>query len=137
VTGFFCKTGSIPNVKTPYWIGNRFSDVSIPTKNGFETKTASDGAVGFETARTFKPDIITLDIIMERETGLKFYRNVVSNPELKDGPVIIVSGVCSYKKLFERDHATIRGPFGFLEKPIEPKELLALIDKAVRPTPSH
>ena len=110
---------------------------AVLSEHGLETKMATDGDVGFETARTFQPDIITLDIIMERETGLKFYRSVVADPLLQGTPVIIVSGVSSYKKLFERDHATMPRPFGFLEKPIDPKDLLALIDKAVKPTASH
>ena len=110
---------------------------AVLAEQGFETKTAVDGDVGFETARSFQPDVITLDIIMERETGLKFYRNVVADPQLKSVPVIIVSGVSSYKQLFSRDHATMPKPFAFLEKPIEPRDLLALIEKAARPTPSH
>jgi len=104
---------------------------SLISEAGYETMTASDGDVGYETVQTFRPDAITLDIIMERETGLKFYRSILKNPELKDIPVIIVSGVSSYKDLFGRDHATMPKAFAFIEKPVDPAELLATIGKAV------
>jgi len=104
---------------------------SLISEAGYETMTASDGDVGYETVQTFRPDAITLDIIMERETGLKFYRSILKNAELKDIPVIIVSGVSSYKDLFGRDHATMPKAFAFIEKPVDPAELLATIGKAV------
>jgi twitching motility two-component system response regulator PilH len=105
---------------------------TLISENGYETKTAEDGDTGFEIARTFRPDVITLDIIMDRETGVKFYRNIVKHPELKTVPVIIVSGVGNYKKLFERDHATMPKAFAFLEKPVEPSELLEKIEEALK-----
>jgi CheY-like chemotaxis protein len=108
---------------------------SILTEKGYETTTASDGDVGYETACSFRPDVITLDIIMARETGLKFYRKVLKDPELKGVPVIILSGVSSYKNLFGRDHATMPKPFAFLEKPIDPAELTGLLEEATAGSP--
>ncbi len=104
---------------------------SLLSENGFETATASDGDIGFETARTFQPDVITLDIIMERETGVKFYRKVLKDDCLKNTPVIILSGVGSYKALFGRDHATMTKPFAFLEKPVDTDELIDKINEAI------
>lgn len=108
---------------------------SLLSEKGYETTTASDGDVGYETACEFQPDVITLDIIMARETGLKFYRKVIKNPELKGVPVIIVSGVSSYKNLFGRDHATMPKPFAFLEKPPDADELMDLLAKATAASP--
>ena len=109
---------------------------SVLTEAGYETTVASDGDVGFETARKLRPDAITLDIIMERETGVKFYRKVVKDPDLKGVPVIIISGLSSYKQLFGRDHATMPKPAAFLEKPFDPNELTAELDKAIAAKPS-
>lgn len=99
-------------------------------EKGFETATVSDGDLGWEKVQTYKPDVITLDIIMERETGLKFYRRLIKDPGLKAVPVIIISGVSSYKDLFGRDHATMPKPFAFIEKPIDPDELARTIERA-------
>lgn len=103
---------------------------TLLSEQGLETMCAEDGDIGFESAQTFHPDLVTLDIIMERETGVKFYRRLLKDPELKGIPVIIISGVSSYKTLFGRDHATMPKPFAFLEKPIDPKELAAVIERA-------
>lgn len=100
-------------------------------ENGYETRTAQDGDVALPIAREFKPDLIVLDIIMPRETGVKFYRQVCKDTELKTIPVIICSGVTSYKDLFARDHATMPKPLAFVEKPIDTQLLLGTVKKAI------
>ena len=106
-------------------------------ENGYETVSATDGDRGFDLAKESKPDVITLDIIMPHETGVKFYRRLIKDPALHDIPVIILSGVTRYKDLFGRDHATMPRPFAFVEKPIDQQELLQLLEKATSPTPSR
>ena len=100
-------------------------------ENGYETGTAPDGDVAIPIAREFKPDLIVLDIIMPRETGVKFYRQVCKDPDLKKVPVIICSGVTRYKDLFARDHATMPKPLAFVEKPVDTKLLLATVRNAI------
>jgi len=107
-----------------------FLETLLP-ENGFETATANDGDKALDAAREFRPDAITLDIIMPKETGVKFYRNLLKDPELQDVPVIILSGVTRYKELFARDHKTMNKPFAFVEKPIHPEELLAKVTEAI------
>lgn len=99
-------------------------------ENGYETATANDGDVAFEKAKEYRPDLITLDIIMPSETGQKFYRKLCKDPELSRTPVIICSGVTRYKELFSRDHATMPKPFAFIEKPIDRDELLRKVKEA-------
>lgn len=100
-------------------------------EHGYETATAPDGDQGYEKAQEFLPDAITLDIIMPKETGVKFYRKLVKHPELKNVPVIILSGVTRYKELFARDHHTMPRPYAFVEKPINQSELLEHVEGAM------
>jgi CheY-like chemotaxis protein len=81
--------------------------------------------------KKFKPDLISLDIIMPRETGQKFYRELVKDPDFSKTPVIILSGVTRYKELFARDHKTMPKPFAFVEKPIDKDELLGKVKDAL------
>lgn len=104
---------------------------SLIAEQGYETATASDGDNGYDLAKSFKPDVITLDVIMERETGIKFYRNLLKDPALMNTPVIIISGVNRYNELFGRDHVTMRKPFAFIEKPPDVALLLSKIDTAL------
>ncbi|MEW5993784.1 MAG: response regulator [Candidatus Zixiibacteriota bacterium] len=99
--------------------------------NGYETETAADGDEAWPKTKEFKPDLITLDIIMERETGVKFYRALHKDPELSKIPVIVITGVGRYRDLFARDHKTMPKPFAFIEKPVDKEALLAKVKEAV------
>jgi CheY-like chemotaxis protein len=101
------------------------------TENGYETATATDGDEALPKAGEFHPDLITLDIIMPRETGVKFYRQLHKDPQLSGIPVIILSGVTRYKELFARDHATMPKPLAFIEKPVDRDTLLTTVKNAI------
>ncbi len=100
-------------------------------ENGYETAVAADGDEAMPKVHEFKPDLISLDIIMPRESGQKFYRTLVKDAEFGKTPVIICSGVTRYKELFSRDHKTMPKPFAFIEKPIDKGELLGKIKEAI------
>ena len=100
-------------------------------ENGYETALASDGDEAMPMVKEFKPDLISLDIIMPHESGQKFYRDLVKDPDFSKTPVIICSGVTRYKELFSRDHRTMPKPFAFVEKPIDKDELLNKVKEAV------
>ncbi len=102
-------------------------------ENGYETALASDGDEAMPMVKEFKPDLISLDIIMPHESGQKFYRELVKDPDFSKTPVIICSGVTRYKELFSRDHRTMPKPFAFIEKPIDKDELLNKVKEAVSP----
>jgi CheY-like chemotaxis protein len=98
--------------------------------NGYETVSAGDGREGMEKARSEKPDLITLDISMPEESGIRFYRELKEDPELADIRVVIVTGVTGYGykpedfQKFISSRKKIPPPDGFVPKPIERDELL-------------
>ena len=100
-------------------------------ENGYETAVATDGDEAFDKTKELKPDLVSLDIIMPRESGVKFYRQLCKDPELSKIPVIICSGVTRYKELFARDHATMPKPVAFIEKPIDKDELLKKVKETI------
>ena len=97
--------------------------------NGYEVATAMDGKEGLEKIKGFRPDLITLDIIMPNQSGIGLYRELKKDETLQNIPVIILSGVSQYKKFFARDHHTVPKPDAFVEKPFDKSELLALIQQ--------
>ena len=101
------------------------------SENGYLPTTAHNAEDGLVKAKEYRPDLITLDIIMPNQTGVKFYRQLHKDDKLSKIPVIILSGVTSYKDLFGRDHATMPKPFAFVEKPINKAELLTKIREAL------
>jgi len=98
--------------------------------NGYDTVSAGDGREGMEKARSEKPDLITLDISMPEESGIRFYRELKEDPELADIRVVIVTGVTGYGykpedfQKFISSRKNIPPPDGFVPKPIERDELL-------------
>ncbi len=99
--------------------------------NGFEVISAMNGKECCEKAKSDQPDLITLDITMPEESGVKAFRNIQETEETKDIPVIIVTGVSLDFKKFIHTRQHIRPPAGYMEKPIDTSELLARINDAL------
>jgi len=104
---------------------------SLLSDNGYETALAEDGEDGFRKLADFLPDIIVLDIIMPNQTGVGFYRKLKKSEAHKNIPVIVLTGVSSYKDFFSRSHLTLPKPEEFMEKPFSSEELLEKIKALV------
>jgi CheY-like chemotaxis protein len=63
------------------------------TENGYEAVTASDGAEGLQMVTQAKPDLIVLDVMMPKKTGLTLFRQLKRDEQLKDIPVLMLTGV--------------------------------------------
>mgnify|MGYP006290068745 CR=1 FL=1 len=59
--------------------------------NGYEVITADNGIAGLEIARSQAPDLITLDMALPDQSGVRTYRKYKEDPQLQKIPVIIVS----------------------------------------------
>ena len=105
--------------------------------NGYETVVAFNGIEGMEKIKTRQPDLITLDITMPEQSGIRFYRDLRDNPEWASIPVIVVTAVTGYggdPEPFEKFLSTrkqIPPPQGFLSKPIDQKEFLDLVNQLI------
>ncbi len=95
--------------------------------NGYDTVTAVDGVEAFERARTEKPDLISLDIAMPDQSGLRTYRQYKKDDELKDIPVIIVTAFGDSMKSFLKRLGGFPEPEGFMAKPIDKEKLLKMV----------
>ncbi len=95
--------------------------------NGYDTVTAVDGVEAFERARTEKPDLISLDIAMPDQSGLRTYRQYKKDDELKDIPVIIVTALGDSIRSFLKRLGVFPEPEGFMTKPIDKEKLLKMV----------
>ena len=62
-------------------------------KEGWQVKTASSAEEGKSIAVIDRPDLIIMDIIMEDEHGYKAIKNLTSNPQLANIPVIVFTSL--------------------------------------------
>jgi len=58
---------------------------------GYSVEVALDGEVGRELIRSFRPDVIVLDLMLPKVTGLELMKEVRAEPELERVPVIVFS----------------------------------------------
>jgi two-component system phosphate regulon response regulator PhoB len=108
---------------------------TVLEENGYIPIMALDGAEGMEKVKTERPDLIILDILMPRESGIKMYHELKLDPSLKEIPIIMLSGVS--KRTFLRSQAaltefgdeTVPEPQAYLEKPVEPEDLAEAVKK--------
>lgn len=96
--------------------------------NGFETLSATNGMEGLEAAAAEKPDLITLDISMPEKSGVSSYRDIKTDEDLKDIPIIIITAIGQPFNQFIRNRKKIPNPDGFIAKPID----LELLEECVQ-----
>lgn len=94
--------------------------------NDFEVITAINGKEGVKKAIDNKPDIITLDISMPEESGVKALSELQNNLFTKRTPILIITGVASDFKRFISNRKQVHLPEGYFEKPID---RVLLLDK--------
>ncbi|MBI5533818.1 MAG: response regulator [Deltaproteobacteria bacterium] len=99
--------------------------------NGFSVATASTGLEAMSRIRAERPDLITLDITMPEQSGVRTYREIKSDPALAGIPVIIVTGVADEFQKFLSTRKQVPPPEGYVSKPIEAEALIALARRLV------
>ena len=101
---------------------------------GYDVVSAPNGKVGVAKANEEHPDIILLDVMMTRDTeGFDVARELNKNPQLKNIPIIIVSGIKKEMNLpfgFESDDTWLPVK-GVLEKPVKPNVLLKTVAQCI------
>jgi len=100
---------------------------SLLEDNGYVVSEAANGEEGLRMARSVKPDLITLDVTMPEQSGVRCYRELRSDEALKSVPVVIITGVSDDFKQFISSRRQVPPPDGFIHKPVEPEEMLKLI----------
>ncbi len=115
----------------------RLFSTTVLEENGYLPLEASDGEEGKDVVRKEKPDLVILDILMPRESGVRLYREIKTDKDLKHIPVIILSGIAersflrSQKALTEFGGEKVPEPEAYLEKPVKSEELAKSIKKFI------
>lgn len=98
---------------------------------------AREADEGWKIAHEESPDLICLDIMMPKKSGITLYKELKTDKKLKHIPVIIISGVenaYSFKEpKFRRliPDKKIPEPSAFFEKPIDVPAFLKFLGKTL------
>ena len=90
---------------------------------GCQVIVANSGEQGLRMAREFRPQIITVDLLMPQMDGANVIRALKADPELSAIPLVVVSIVA------EERRGSILGSVDILEKPAAREELLAALER--------
>jgi DNA-binding response OmpR family regulator len=107
--------------------------------NGFEPAVAGDAESGLHIARELRPDLICLDIMMPKESGISMYTRLRQDDDLKDIPVIIISGAGQDGTFDFRYYVTdenIPEPDYYLEKPVSADHYMSIVNEILSKTPT-
>lgn len=86
----------------------------ILAQMGFYVLTASNGTEGIAKAKSEKPEIIFLDVVMPLMDGYETCRALREAPETKDIPVVFVT---SKAQKVDRVWGQLQGGKGHIQKP--------------------
>ncbi len=106
-------------------------------ENGYTPILAVDGKEGWEQVQKLRLDLLILDVLMPRESGIRLYRQIKTDPVHQRLPVIIQSGIAeksflrSQKALSEFDGQPVPAPGAYLEKPVEPETLIEAVRRTI------
>lgn len=93
---------------------------------GYEVLVAVDGVDGLERARAEHPDIVVLDIMMPRMSGLDVAKSLKADPDTASIPVLLLSAKAQEADLVAGDES---GADDYLTKPFDPLHLLQRVEK--------
>lgn len=111
---------------------------TVLEKNGYQPIGAKNGEEAMAKVRDDKPDLIILDILMPKESGIRMYRDLKTDESLKDIPVVVLSAIA--KRTFLRSQAaltefggqSVPEPEAYIEKPVEAEDLADTVRKVLK-----
>jgi twitching motility two-component system response regulator PilH len=108
---------------------------AVLEENGYTPILATNGVEAMAIIRLNKPDLVIMDILMPKQSGIRMYREIKTSEFLKDIPVIIYSGIArrtllrAQAALTESSGESVPDPDAYLEKPVVPERLVATVRK--------
>ena len=101
------------------------------TNEGYEVKTASDGAEGVSAFKMYEPDLVLLDIMLPKKDGWQICREI---REQSSKPVIMIS---AKGETIDKVLGLELGADDYIVKPLDMKEVFARIKAVLRRYAKH
>jgi two-component system response regulator BaeR/two-component system response regulator AdeR len=100
--------------------------IRISLDGPYSFAEADDGEKSLEIARRLRPDVVILDMMMPRLSGLEVLSEIRGDGELAETPVIVLTAQPSTK-----DEALRGGADIVMVKPFEPEEITAAVEEVL------
>mgnify|MGYP000895418576 CR=1 FL=1 len=100
-------------------------NLETETSRNFKVTTANSGKEGLKLARTIKPDLILLDIMMPEMSGQEVAEELLMDSRTKNIPIIFLTAVVQKEEVARE--AGLIGGREFIAKPVGKEELIGRI----------
>ncbi len=108
----------------------RMVKINLEGEGDFEVRVENSGAQGLAAARTFKPDLVILDILMPEMEGSEVAAQLRSDELTRDIPIVFLTAVATKEEV--KTNEGVIGGHPFIAKPVEIKELVGVIREYIR-----
>jgi CheY-like chemotaxis protein len=96
---------------------------------GYEVEMAADGEEGWEKAKTVKPTLILLDIMMPKMNGIQVLDKLKLDPDTKAIPVIMLTNLAGTQ---DAENALAKGAVKYIIKSqFEPKQVTDMVKEVL------
>jgi CheY-like chemotaxis protein len=100
--------------------------IRVSLEGPYQFVEADDGEESLELARRVRPDVVILDMMMPRRTGLEVLSALRQEEELSDTRVIVLTAQPA-----TREEAVRGGADVVMVKPFEPEEIVAAVEEVL------
>ncbi|HOT77586.1 MAG TPA: response regulator [Candidatus Wallbacteria bacterium] len=88
---------------------------------------AADGLEAIEKYKELKPDLVTMDIIMPKCTGIEALKEIIRND--KSAKIIVITAIDQREALMD---AIKSGAKDFIVKPFDEERVISAVSKALK-----
>src|SRR5918999_6422210 len=100
--------------------------IKVSLDGPYQFAEAADGEEALEAARALKPDVVILDVMMPRRSGLEVLAELRRDEELAATRVIVLTAQPA-----TRDEALREGADLVMVKPFEPEQIASAVEEVL------
>jgi CheY-like chemotaxis protein len=101
--------------------------IRVSLGDGYRFAEAMDGVESVELARELRPDLVILDLMLPRKTGVEVLEDLRNDRSMQDTPVVVISAWTHAQQA-----AVAAGADRFVAKPFDPDELRKVVGELLR-----
>lgn len=107
---------------------------TVLSDHGYDSIPAAGVDEALSALEQIKPDLILLDIMMPKKSGVSFYQHIKADSRFVNIPIIIVSGIRDEKEFDFREFVpdtNLPEADAFIEKPIKVEQFVKVISEII------
>lgn len=108
----------------------RLVKLNLEAAGQYEVKVENQGKRALQAARTFKPDLVFLDIVMPDLEGPEVARQIRADKELKSARIVFLTAAVTTEEVGISEG--VIGGQAFLAKPVTVQQLAECVEKNLK-----